>query len=159
MESFPYPFLYTIKASTVSPFLGKTKNTEHHPLTASTLRRPAILNFAECIDTLFPDANDDFTTLLSVFCYKLIYSYRFLKYVKSKREFSSNYSRRSELSVASSKIFSNKKITLMPHVCFEAPKYLFIMILVFLCLQFQQTMSVLQSVYVLLGGKVALLHQ
>lgn len=84
-------------------------NVEPHPLTESTWRRPANLNFAECIDAFFLDANDGFSTLLSVFCYKLIYSYRprFLKDVKSKGDFSSNYSRTPEPSMASSKIFSN----------------------------------------------------
>lgn len=110
--------------------LRKTKDVEHRPLTESTLRRPAIL-ILQNADTLFLDAdvNDGFTSLLSVFCYKLIYSYklifsyflkiqsRFLKDVISKGAFSSNYSRRLEPSMASSKIFSNKKITLMSHVC------------------------------------------
>lgn len=64
----PCPFPYTSKASSVSLLSGKTKRFEHHPLIESTLRRPSSPNFAECTHTLLLDANDGFTTLLSLFC-------------------------------------------------------------------------------------------
>lgn len=120
MESFPCPFLYTIKVSSVSLLPGKSKNVEHHPLTENTLRRTPSLDFAECSDTfliIMMSSPPSSVTSLSI--------PTFLKYVKSKGDFSNSYSRRPETSMASSKIFSNLKITLMSRVCFEASIFLF----------------------------------